>query len=178
MSCTSSLEAQDATLVVDVNNQLGPVNTKVLGQVVRGADRKDVFGSKHDAFICNGAEGLWDPTTRQPKPNALALLRGIRPAVLRYPGGLITQGHDWKKAIGPVSTRPNFQFGLNEYMTICQAVGAEPQIVLSEYLSSPQDCANMVEYLNMPATKQYPWAMKRKADGYEAPYGVKIFELG
>ena len=178
LSCTSSLDAQDATLVIDVSQQLGPVNTKILGQVVRGADRKDIFSNQHDAFICNEAEGLWDPATRQPKPNALALLKGIRPAVLRYPGGLITQGHDWEKTIGPVSTRPDFQFGLNEYMTICKAVGAEPQIVFSEYVSSVQDSANMVEYLNMPATKAYPWALKRKADGYAEPYGVKIFELG
>jgi alpha-N-arabinofuranosidase len=175
---TTAIHAQAVTLQIDAGQTLGPVNTKLLGQVVRGADRKDVFGNTYDGFICNEAEGLWDPNTRAPKPNALAKLMAIKPPVLRYPGGLITQGHDWKKTIGPVASRPDFQFGLNEYMQVCKIVGAEAQIVLSEYVATPQDLADLVEYLNMPATAQYPWAMKRKADGYPQPYGVKIFELG
>ncbi|MBL4700773.1 MAG: hypothetical protein JKX85_05890 [Phycisphaeraceae bacterium] len=175
---TSLLKAQSVTVQIDASQTLGPVNTMVLGQVVRGADRKDVFSTQHDSFICNESEGLWDPTLREPKPNALALLKALRPPVLRYPGGLNSQGHDWKKTIGLVSSRPNFQFGLNEYMSICKAVGAEAQIVLSEYITTSQDIAQMVEYLNMPATAQYPWAIKRKADGYAEPYGVQFFELG
>lgn len=178
LSLTVMLNAQTTTIQVDTTQSLGPVNRMVLGQVVRGADRKDVFGTKHDAFICNEAEGMWDPRTRSPKPNALARLMAIHPPVLRYPGGLVTQGHDWEKTIGPVEARPDFQFGLNEYLSICKTVGAQPQIVLSEYIATPQDLANLIEYLNMPASAQYPWAMKRKDDGYPEPYHVTLFELG
>ncbi|MBL4700759.1 MAG: hypothetical protein JKX85_05820, partial [Phycisphaeraceae bacterium] len=165
-------------IVIDAKTILGPVNRKVFGQVVRGADRKDVFTDTHDQYITNQSEGMWDPEHRRPSTNAIAFLKGVNPTILRYPDGLNTQGHDWKKTVGPISERPNFQFGLDEYMQVCKAAGAQAQIVVTEYIGTTQDLADMVEYLNMPATAKYPWAQKRVQWGHVEPYGVKYFELG
>ncbi len=98
--------------------------------------------------------------------------------MVRFPGGCLTHDYDWKKAIGPVSGRPNFAFGVDEYMAFCKAVGAEPLMSVADYVGGPQDAADLVEYLNAPADAAHPWAKKRAANGHPAPYKVVYFEMG
>jgi len=83
-----------------------------------------------------------------------------------------------KKRSAPPIDRPQFSFGLDEFIELCRRVKAEPLITISDYTGSPQDAAHLVEYLNAPAKSKYPWAMKRAAWGHPRPFKVKYFELG
>ncbi|RRJ97780.1 alpha-L-arabinofuranosidase [Opitutaceae bacterium TAV4] len=156
-----------------------PVNPNIFGHFIKGADNYGIFSIPHPdiAAIAEG-DGIWNPTTRAPYPDALAALQSYRPGTLRYPDGLGIHNHDWKKTIGPVEQRDDRKFGLNEFMQIARAVEAEPIIVVSEYIGTPQDAADLVEYLNAPATPAHPWAMRRAADGHPEPYNVLTFEIG
>jgi alpha-N-arabinofuranosidase len=102
--------------------------------------------------------------------------------MLRYPGGCLVHNYNWKNAVGPLSERGEWQFGIDEYIKLCRDLGAEPIITVTDYAlpanEIPQHAAELVEYLNSPATPEHPWAMRRKEGGNPEPYRVKWFELG
>ena len=126
--------------------------------------------------------GLWDPAKQAPVPAILERAREAGVALLRYPGGSMASNYDWRKAVGPLEARGDWKFGVDEYLALCKAVGAEPMFTVSDYVlpadQMPANAAGLVEYLNAPATPGHPWAIKRKEWGHPDPYGVKWFELG
>ncbi len=172
-------EQAPARIHVDAAHPVGLVNQKVFGQFIKGADNYGIFSAPYpDLSVLHEGNGIWNPDTRTPYPKVMEILRSYSPGALRYPDGLCVQNHDWKKTVGPLSERGDWRFGIPEFMTVCEAVDAEPVICVSEYVGTPQDAADLVEYLNMPATPDYPWALMRAADGHPEPYGVVWFEIG
>jgi len=167
---------QGATIQVDLSKPLGPVNRGVLGNNLVDY-QKGGYGDSSPAAT-NEGEGIWDPMKREPVAAMVALARQAGMSVARWPGGCATHLYEWKRTIGPVSDRPDQQFGLPEYLKTCKAIGAEPLITVSEYFGVAQDAADLVEYLNSPNDGKHPWAAKRAKDGHPAPWAVKWFEFG
>ena len=168
-----------AQITVDATQSLGPVNRKILGHCIKGADNHGIFSAKSpDLKVLRYGNGIWNPDTQQPQATPLQLLKQMRPGVLRYPGGLAVHGYNWKDFVGPLQSRGDKLFGLEEYLTICKQVGALPQIVVSEYTGEASDAADLVEYLNMPVSDSRKWAKLRAQMGHPDPHGVKWFEIG
>jgi alpha-L-arabinofuranosidase len=172
-----------ATITVDATSSPGPVNRLVFGENVVSADDTGLWShDQHDPYSIETGGGYWDPVKQAFIPAILEGTRQAGAALLRYPGGCNAHNYDWRKAVGPVETRGNWKFGIPEFLSLCQAVGAEPMFTMSDYLlpadEMPAHAAGLVEYLNAPATPDHPWAMKRKEWGHPDPYGVKFFELG
>jgi alpha-N-arabinofuranosidase len=68
-------------------------------------------------------------------------------------------------------------FGLDEFMTLCEVVGAEPYVVVSS--TGPDDdrmAAEEVEYLN--GSSDTPLGELRAANGHPEPYNVKFWGVG
>lgn len=170
--------APPARIAVNAGAPAGPVNRKLFGHNVEAADPYLIFSAEHRYVQPRTADGLWDPGRRAPVPEALGFARNVGMGMLRYPGGCLVHGFDWRAAAGPVESRPNFAFGLDEFIAFCRAAGAEPLVNVSDYAASPADAGNLVEYLNGPADPGHPWARKRAAAGHREPYGVRYFELG
>ncbi|MCX7800562.1 MAG: hypothetical protein N2109_09495 [Fimbriimonadales bacterium] len=165
-------------IAVDPSRDLGAVNRSVLGHNVEAADPKGIFAPRSDPYVTRTGTGLWDPENRQPDPTLLQALRRIGTPLLRYPGGCLAHGFRWKQTIGPVESRGDFAFGLDEFLSYCEAAGAQPIITVGDYSCTPQDASDLVEYLNAPATPSHPWAMRRALNGHPEAYGVVWFELG
>ena len=174
-------------ITVDAAKPLGPVKKYLFGHNVESADPRGIFTDTFNAktfdkqYIRN-AEGFWDPVAQKPCMPVVDLAKTTGMTMLRYPGGCLASNFDWRQAVGPLAERGDWRFGLNEYVELCRALGAEPMITASDYVlpaeEMPAHLAAMVEYLNAPAKPEYPWAMKRKAWGHPEPFGVKWFELG
>ncbi len=168
-----------AMIHIDASTPGKPVNEKVFGHFIKGADNYGIFSIPHpDLAVLHEGDGIWNPEAQAPYPDAWKVLKSYEPGALRYPGGLSIHNHDWKKTIGSIEERGDWKFGLNEFMGMSEDLDAEVIFVVSEYTGTPQDAADLVEYLNMPAEEQYPWAMKRAEDGHPAPYNVRYFEIG
>ncbi len=180
LSFCASCFAEEATITVEADKVLGPVNRKVMGQMLVGGDGQYIYASDEpDLFLRRKGHGIWDDVNHRPNPEVLELLKALRPGVIRYPGGTEAKNYNWKATVGPFDKRdPDWRWGLMEYLKVCEEVGAEPQICLAEYFGTPEDQRDLVEFLNMPAVEKYPWAMKRAEYGHPQPYGVKYFELG
>lgn len=173
-----------AHITINANRILGPVNRKVLGSNVIGGEKWTIKGKNWRKLAprwlgaIRTGSGVWNPKTMKPNPLAVKLVKALHVGPLRYPGGTLVHGYNWKDAVGSLKMRGQWRFGIDQYIAFCRAVGAEPQFVMNEYSSSPKEAAQLVEYLNSPATPNHPWAMKRALWGHPKPYHVKYFEFG
>ena len=168
----------------------------------------------------NGRGAVWvDQVSLMPhdavnhlRADVLAKIRGLRPAFIRWPGGNVGQDYHWIWGVGPRDLRPTWvnmawdedpepaDFGTLEYLAFCQALGAEPNIVVNvegrgvtvaeaaalraegkdiyseSRQATDQDAADWVEYVNGPVTS--PFGKLRAAHGHPEPFGVKYWEIG
>ncbi len=184
-----ALFAGEVTVTVDAGHVKGPVRELVFGHNFEAGDSRGLFSLPATApeprsFEVAYAQGYWDPVNHRPAVGVVEAIKQFPFGALRYPGGCLAHNFRWKETVGPLAERGsgNWSFGLDEYLQLCAALKCEPQIIVTDYgLDAsliPQDAADLVEYLNLPAEPKYPWAMKRAANGHKEPYGVKYFEIG
>ena len=105
---------------------------------------------------------------------------------LRYGGTMVNAPeYRFKKMIGDRDKRPPYDghwydwstngFGIEEFLQWCEASGFEPSFAINVE-ESPENMADMVEYLNGPVTSE--WGRKRAENGHPKPYGVKYIQIG
>ena len=167
-----------AVITVNAAHPLGPVNRLVFGDNIEAADSRHVYGDTTNLLPLHTGTGFWDDEARRPNPYVVERMKEVGLSTLRYPGGSLANLYDWHKAVGPLATRGEWHFGIDEYIATCRAIGAEPQFIVSDYTGTPKDAAGLVEYLNAPAVPRHPWAMLRAKCGHVKPYHVHLFELG
>ncbi len=139
------------------------------------------------------------------RPDLLAMLKELKPAFVRFPGGCYVEGGDWladawrwKLGLGPQETRRTHQcmwgykttnaLGLHEYLTLCEMLGAEPLLVvncgMAHKENAPmdkldewvQDALDAIEYAN--GDVHTTWGSKRAAAGHPKPFNLKYMEIG
>jgi len=121
-------------------------------------------------------------------------IKSLNPALIRYPGGCFADGYHWKDGIGPRGERPirknrawaklgprigpqeDNHFGTDEFLNLCEAVGAAPQLTANVGSGAAQEAADWVEYCNGPADSK--WGSERARNGHPAPYNVKYWYIG
>ncbi len=117
---------------------------------------------------------------------ANALGRGRNRSVLRYGGCMVNAPeYRWKKMIGDRDRRPQYKgwwypystngFGIEDFLQFCRAAGFESVFAINDE-ETPEDAADLVEYLNGPATST--WGKRRAANGHPESYGVRYIEIG
>lgn len=172
----ASREDLSGSILIDAGKAKGPVNPLIFGHNLEAADGQFIFGSKPTDF--RSANGVWDFTNARPVAEVVGYAKDIGMKMMRYPGGCLVHNFDWHKAVGPIDSRPAFAFGIDEYVSWCRTVGAEPLMTVAVYVGNAADKADLVEYCNAPATPAHPWAMKRAAWGHPEPYAIRYWEIG
>jgi alpha-L-arabinofuranosidase len=133
------------------------------------------------------------------------LLKEIKPAFLRFPGGCYVEGDyltnafRWKDTLGNPAARPGHRngvwnysstdgLGYHEYLQLCEDLGAEPLFVincgmahkdtvpLDQMSSWVQDALDAIEYANGPTNTT--WGSQRAANGHAEPFNLKFMEIG
>ncbi len=167
------------TIHVHTKHNAGPVDRRIFGGFLEHLGRA-VY------------EGVYDPGSRRSDPNGfrtdvLEALRGMRMPVVRYPGGNFVSAYDWRDGVGPRDQRPRRrdfawrsietnQFGTDEFIQWCRALGAEPMLAVNLGTGTPDSAAALVEYCNLGSGTA--WADQRVANGHKEPHGVKLWCLG
>ncbi len=157
------------------------------------------------------------PPTWKNRPNGLRLdlaekLVALKFKYIQFPGGCTAEsaGMDscwnWRNSIGPLEERPgstrnrwnyknDLYFGLDEYLQLCEDLGAEPIYVtssgISEIASSKywfkvcpldqmqpiiDDILDLLEYCK--GSTSTPWGARRAANGHPTPYDLRHIEIG
>lgn len=105
---------------------------------------------------------------------------------LRYGGTMVNvPGYRFKQMIGDRDKRPPYRghwyrwstngFGIEDFVRFCEKAGFTAAFAVN-IEESPEDMADMVEYLNGPVTSE--WGRKRAENGHPEPYGVQYIGIG
>jgi alpha-L-arabinofuranosidase len=153
---------------------------------------RNLFGSFLEHLGRAIYEGIYDPGSKLADSNGLRKdvideVRQLGVPVVRYPGGNFVSGYNWLDGVGPKEDRPRVldkawnslntnQFGTNEFMAWCKAVGTEPLMGLNLGTGTPEQAAALVEYCNVE--KGTRWSDLRRKHGFAEPYKVKRWCLG
>jgi len=98
-----------------------------------------------------GGEGLMDDAAKA-RAAMWTRVKQIAPTVLRYPGGELADRYRWRDGIGPLAERPTLPaqgghpplkivLGTLELLEVCEALGAEPLLMVNMHLASDDETA-------------------------------------
>jgi len=166
-------------IAVDPGRLIGRLDRNVFGGFIEHLGRC-IYGGIYD-------EGSALADARGFRTDVLALLRDLRPGVLRWPGGNFASNYHWADGIGPKDTRPrrpnlawggeeSNRFGTDEFLGYCAELGAEPYICLNMGTGSLREALAWIEYCNGAGDTE--WARRRRENGRETPYRVRYWGLG
>jgi alpha-N-arabinofuranosidase len=153
---------------------------------------RNLFGSFLEHLGRAIYQGIYDPGSKLSDANGFRqdVLREIRQLgvpIVRYPGGNFVSGYNWRDGVGPKQDRPRVldkawnslesnQFGTNEFVMWCKAVGTAPLMGLNLGTGTAEDAAALVEYCN--ADKGTKWSELRRKHGFPEPHRIEHWCLG
>ena len=168
-----------ACVTLDPAFVVGPVRRRTFGSFVEHLGRcvyTGIYDPKHPSADDDGFRG-----------DVIELTRELGVSTIRYPGGNFVSGYRWEDGIGPVdqrprrldlawhSTEPNL-VGVDEFIRWCAKVGVEPMMAVNLGTRGVQEALDLLEYCNMPGGTQ--WSDRRRANGANDPYRIKMWCLG
>ncbi|RZM06606.1 MAG: alpha-N-arabinofuranosidase, partial [Pedobacter sp.] len=121
--------------------------------------------------------------------DVMAALKKLKVPVLRWPGGCFADTYHWKDGVGPKDKRPSMlnvwwgnvkednSFGTNEFLNMCEVLGAEPYLSGNVGSGTPQELADWIKYTTHPAASS-PMPEMRATNGRQNPWNVKFWGLG
>lgn len=126
--------------------------------------------------------------------DVIELMKQLGIKLLRWPGGNFSGEYHWKDGLLPrdqrspiqsylgLETQPHtwgFDFheiNTDDFLHLCEEIGAEPFITINPTWNTPQDSADWVEYCNGDVST--PYGALRAKNGRVEPYNVKCWSLG
>ncbi|HEX6803062.1 MAG TPA: alpha-N-arabinofuranosidase [Terriglobales bacterium] len=176
---TSSGSSGPARIFVDPRRTLAPLDRNLFGSFLEHLGRAIYDGIYDPGNKLSDANGF--------RKDVLDEIKNLGVPIIRYPGGNFVSGYNWLDGVGPKKDRPvtldkawntldSNQFGTDEFMTWCKAVGTEPLMGLNLGTGTPEQAAALVEYCNVD--KGTEWSELRRKHGYSEPYNVKHWCLG
>jgi len=132
-------------LRIDTARPIGTVRPLILGNNLQWVDRGD------EMFRADG-EGF--------APAMLEQARRMGVTMLRYPGGSLSDLYHWRDGIGPMAqrrdnehfysgNRQKVEVGTQEFLELCEALGAEPLITVNVGSGKASDAAEWVKLVNV-----------------------------
>ena len=121
--------------------------------------------------------------------DVIAALKKLKIPVLRWPGGCFADTYHWKDGIGPKDKRPSMvnvwwgnvkednSFGTNEFLNMCEELGAESYLSVNVGSGTVQDVDDWVKYVNYKEGTG-PMSDLREKNGRTKPWHVKYWGIG
>ena len=171
---------------------------EIVLQSDRGKDiiSKNIYGhfAEHLGHCIYGGFYVGDNNSKIANTNGvrldvIAALKKLKVPVLRWPGGCFADTYHWKDGIGAKDKRPSMlnvwwgnvkednSFGTNEFLNMCELLGAEPYLSGNVGSGSPQELSDWVKYVNHPNGSS-PMPDLRLQNGRPNPWHVKYWGIG
>ncbi len=161
------------------DRQIAQVDTNIYGAFIEPI-RSVVYGTIYDPQSPLADENGF-------RKDFIELVKELKIPVVRWPGGNYVSGYNWKDGIGPKEQRParldlawnqieSNHMGTDEYVKLCQLIGAENFICINAGLGTLDDARHWIEYCNYPRGTYY--SDLRRKYGNEEPFAVKYWALG
>ena len=172
-------------------------NTIVLN-ADKGKDtiNKNIYGhfAEHLGHCIYGGFYIGDSNKTIPHKDGVRLdvidaLKKLKVPVLRWPGGCFADTYHWKDGVGPKKERPSMlnvwwgnvkednSFGTNEFLNMCELLGAEPYLSGNVGSGTPQELSDWIKYTTHPNGSS-PMTDYRQKNGRPNPWKVRFWGLG
>ncbi|MFI5186853.1 MAG: alpha-N-arabinofuranosidase [Chitinophagales bacterium] len=121
--------------------------------------------------------------------DVIEALKKLKIPVLRWPGGCFADTYHWKDGVGPKDKRPSMlnvwwgnvkednSFGTNEFLNMCEELGAAPYLSVNVGSGTVQDVSDWVKYVNHKEGTS-PMTDLREKNGRTKPWRVKYWGIG
>ncbi len=159
--------------------RIGKIDRRIYGSFIEHLGRA-VYG------------GIYEPTHENAddmgfRTDTIEMTRELRVPIVRYPGGNFVSGYNWEDGIGDRSRRPKRlelawlsvetnEVGIDEFQEWAKRAGTEVMMAVNLGTRGPDEARNLIEYCN--ATTDTYYANLRRANGFEKPFGIKLWCLG
>jgi len=121
------------------------------------------------------------------RQDVIDLVKKLNVPIVRYPGGNFVSGYNWEDGTGDKAKRPRRmelawavtetnQVGIDEFQEWAKRANSEVMMAVNLGTKGVDDARNCVEYCN--ATTDTYYANKRRENGFEEPFGIKVWCLG
>ncbi len=158
---------------IELDVRTGTVSPLIYGQSVQHMENC-VYG------------GIWN-TEGELLGDVVDLIRRLKPAYIKYPGGNFASGYHWEDGVGLRGERKrrfdpawnaweSNRVGTDEFLALCEAVGASPFIAVNDGSGTPEEAGRWVSYCNEAATGGV--GGMRVRNGHPEPYRVKLWGVG
>jgi alpha-L-arabinofuranosidase len=157
---------------------------------------RNIYGhfAEHLGRCIYGGFYTGDSNSTIPNKNGIRMdvveaLKKLKIPVLRWPGGCFADNYHWKDAIGPKNKRKHIEnvswgnvrednsFGTNEFLQLCEMMGAEPYLAVNMGGGTVQEAAEWVQYVNHANGTSYLTDL-REQSGRTNPWHVKYWGVG
>jgi alpha-N-arabinofuranosidase len=157
---------------------------------------RNIYGhfAEHLGHCIYGGFYVGEGNTKIPNKDGVRLdvveaLKKLKIPVLRWPGGCFADTYHWKDGIGPKKDRPSMlniwwgnvsednSFGTNEFLNMCELLGAEPYLSGNVGSGTPQELADWIKYTTHPKGSS-PMPDLRVKYGRPNPWKVRMWGLG
>lgn len=170
------------SLFIDPTATIGRISPALHGQFIES------LGTCVDDGIWVGTDSAV-PHVDGVRKGVLDALVELQPPVLRWPGGCYADTYHWRDGIGDPASRPmtfnetfgtntpdDHAFGTDEYLRLCETIGAEPWINVNMMSGTVAEMRDWMEYCNREAGTDL--SRLRAGNGHHAPYGVRLWGIG
>jgi alpha-N-arabinofuranosidase len=140
----------------------------------------------YDGFYVGDTSKI--PNTLGVRNDVIAALKKMKIPALRWPGGCFADTYHWKDGVGPKDKRPAIinkwwggtvednSFGTNEFLNMCELLGADPYISGNVGSGTVQELSDWVNYVS--SDSKNPMSDLRHANGRDKPWNVKFWGIG
>lgn len=180
--CSFALQAQNK-IVLHMDSAKTTISKHIYGHFAEHLGRCIYDG------IYVGRENSKIPNTAGVRNDIIKALKDLQIPNLRWPGGCFADTYHWKDAIGPLNERKPIEnlswgnvrednsFGTNEFLDLCELLGAEPYLALNMNSGTIQEAMEWVQYANHANGTSYLTDMRAK-NGRANPWKVKYWGIG
>ncbi len=158
--------------VADIDPRLYGSFIEHLGRAVYGG----VYEPGHDTADDQGF-----------RRDVIDLVRKLGVPIVRYPGGNFVSGYNWEDGTGPREARPRRmelawgvtetnEVGIDEFQEWARRADSEVMMAVNLGTRGPEEARNCVEYCNSDTDTHF--ANLRRKNGFDKPFGIKVWCLG
>ncbi len=168
-----------AKLTLNKDFTVGKVDERIYGSFIEHLGRA----------VYNGIYEPTHPTADEKgfRKDVMELVKQLNVPIVRYPGGNFVSGYNWEDGTGDPVKRPRRaelawhtietnEVGIDEFQEWAKRAGSKVMQAVNLGTRGPEEARNLLEYCNFPKGTYY--SDLRRANGYEEPFGIKVWCLG
>ena len=121
------------------------------------------------------------------RQDVMELIKELKVPMIRYPGGNFVSGYNWEDGTGDRSKRPRKmelawnsietnEVGIDEFQEWAKRADSDIMMAVNLGTRGADDARNLVEYCNSKTDTYY--ADMRRKNGFDEPFGIKLWCLG